>query len=793
MLSAWRDSRAWGGKLMTGMRGRFSGRPALLALACLSLALAACDGSDGPSGPPGPPGDPGGEGPPGPIGPPATGQIIIGNGSTPSAEQVARAGRIIAEITGVSLESKLVVDFRLTTESGAVVGGLAPGALGFTLAKLKPLSGTQPAQWVSYINRIQTASPAGPQVYTQALQATTESGAAGQLVELGGGQYRYTFATDPANVTEPVPVSFEPAAVHRVGFELRLQAPGNQIFPDNPVFDFVPATGAAVPLARTIADNANCNSCHERLEFHGGPRVTVEYCVTCHNPSTVDPDSGESVDMAYMAHSIHFAGNRAEPYVVYGFGTTEHDYSGVTYPQSVLFCETCHRATEAAPDGDVWKSTASAAVCGGCHVDGLLKTSPDPVTGRVGYAFQHAFDAPYAEGTCINCHAPGGPGGGNEANHLRGVKEAVQIGREQFAYQIIEVLDAVAGERPVITFAVNNPATGGRYDINTDAPFNQGGASLTLDIAWNTSDYSNEGSGSADETTGAPAQPIALDLAYLKANASRNADGSYTVTTADPLPATVTGGVGVALEGRPSVAVPSTGALTNIPVKGATAFFGEPRRTIVSIDRCNACHESLAIHGNNRADNIQLCATCHNPDATDVRRRAGAGFSWSEPSPLDGRGEESIDLRYMIHSIHAAQNVVYGFGNTPHDYRDVTYPQRINNCNACHEPDTYYPTSPTARSVTINSGADRSDWRDDVAITPTAAACWSCHQGGVSSPAALARLHIQQSSGYLPLATDASVTKEALESHSVSAYIETCDFCHGPGAIADVEAAHGLR
>ncbi len=767
---------------MTGTNGRFSGVGALAALGCLSLALAACGGDDGRSGPAGP------AGPTGPIGLPGeTGAIIVGNGSALTSDQVAAMGRIVARIDSVTMNTTPVVEFTLRTELGIRVLGLAPNTLGFTLAKLSP--GSSGEQWVSYINRVQTAGGTTPQVLPQAVQANTESGAAGTLEDLGEGRYRYTFATDPANVTTPVPVSYEPSVVHRVGLEIRLQAPANRIFPDNPVFDFIPGSNTPVALARTIADNANCNTCHERLEFHGGPRVTVEYCVTCHNPGTIDPDSGDSLDMVYMTHAIHMGPLRAAPYVIYGFGGTAHDYSHVTYPQSPLFCETCHAASDVTPLGDAWAETATAAACGGCHVDGLLASTPDATTGRSQYSYEHSFGAA-ADGTCVSCHAPGGPAGSNDENHLRGTREAVQIGREQFAYEIIEISSALAGERPVITFAVNNPATGARYDINADAPFNQGSASLTLDIAWNTSDYSNEGSGSAVAPNGPPAQPFALNLAFLKANAARNADGSYTVTAPDPLPAAATGGIAVALEGRPSVAVPSTGALANIPVKGAVGFAGEPRREIVSIDSCNSCHESLAFHGNNRADNVQLCAVCHNPDATDIRRREG--FSWASPSPLDGKGEESIDMRYMIHAIHAAQNVVYGFGNTAHDYREVGYPQSTSNCEACHEPGTYYPTAPTARSVTINTGADRTDWRDDVAMTPTAAACWACHQASSTSPPDAVKIHIELSGGYIPSPTDTSVTKETLESHATSSYLETCGVCHGQGAPFDVGVLHGL-
>ncbi|MFU8821330.1 MAG: OmcA/MtrC family decaheme c-type cytochrome [Gammaproteobacteria bacterium] len=785
---------------MTRLTGRISGMPALLALACFSLVLSGCDGSDGRPGEDGAPGPAGPEGPTGPegspgVGIPGLGDIVIGNGSLLTATEAEVAGRISAEITAVTAATPPVIEFTLKTQRGGAVLGLAPSALNLTLAKLAPSGDGRPAEWVSYINRIQTGT-AGPIALTQALQANTENGAAGTLQELGQGNYRYTFATNPANVTTPVPVAYDPTNTHRIGFELRFSAPGNQIFPDNPVIDFVPATGAVLPLQKLVAATENCSACHERLELHGGPRVTVEYCVTCHNPSTLDPDSGSKLDMAHMVHSIHKGMDRAIPYQVFGFGGALHDYSEVTYPQSVLFCENCHAESEAAPAGDAWKTTAAASICSGCHIDGLLQDTPDPVTGISALAYQHSFGQ-VSDGVCVSCHAPGriinGQPIGPEEAHLQGVKEAVQIGREQFAYEVIEVTNALAGQQPVITFAVNNPSTGTRYDITTDAPFNQGSASLTLDIAWNTSDYSNELSGSA------PAQPLALNLAFLKANATRNADGSYTVTAPGPMPATVTGGVGVALEGRPSVAVPSTGALTNIPVKGATAYFGTPRREIVSIDSCLNCHESLALHGNNRADNVQLCVVCHNPDATDVRRRARTvdnvvvPYTWDDPSPLDGKGEESIDMRYMIHALHAAQNVVFGFGNTAHDYRDITYPQAINNCGACHKPGTYFPVPVSARSVTINTGANRADWRDDVAMTPNAAACWSCHQAAPDFIAIPTRAHIEQNGGYIPSPTDASVNKEVIEARSNSAYIEACTLCHGPGGTADVEVAHGLK
>ncbi len=131
----------------------------------------------------------------------------------------------------------------------------------------------------------------------------------------------------------PITVPFEPSLTHRVGLEVRLSGAAEPLGPDNPTQDLVPDGGPGSGN-KLIASTVACDTCHERLDLHGGPRHTVEYCVTCHNPGSVDPDSGNSVDMAYMAHSIHAGDLRGPvsparsasanatpvPYIIYGFG-----------------------------------------------------------------------------------------------------------------------------------------------------------------------------------------------------------------------------------------------------------------------------------------------------------------------------------------------------------------------------------------------------------------------------------------------------------------------------------------
>ena len=143
------------------------------------------------------------------------------------------------------------------------------------------------------------------------------------------------------------------------------------------------------------------------------------------------------------------------PYIVYGFGGTAHDYGEVTYPQSTLFCENCHTASEAAPDGDAWMTSPSAAACGGCHAQGLEKTGPDVATGRYAYQYQHSsVDLLVNDGLCGDCHRAGGVGGAILDAHKkpvfasgnRNLRYSVERGRD-FTYEILSVINAAAGQQ----------------------------------------------------------------------------------------------------------------------------------------------------------------------------------------------------------------------------------------------------------------------------------------------------------------------------------------------------------
>ncbi len=775
---------------MVKIEGRLSRFAVLLTVGVLSALLGACDGDDGDDGPRGETGEQGPQGPPG-----APFAVVVGDGSGLSAEKIEEIGTLLVTISSAQVDGRARLEFRVTAADGSPALEIDPNAFLFTLAKLVPSTDGLPTRWQSYINRVQNSSSSGPAVLPSAIQANSERGSAGTLEELGEGQYRYTYAVDLENVTTPIAVAYEPTLTHRLGLEIRLSGAAEELAPDNPVIDVLPASGAVVARAKEIATTEQCAACHVRFALHGGPRRSVEYCVTCHNPGTVDPDGGESVDLAYMAHSIHLGEARSAHYIVYGFGGTAHDYSEVTYPQSPLYCENCHNA-DAGADGGNWTSTASASACGGCHVDGLLKTGPSPTTGLYTYQYQHSFgSSAVADGLCVSCHSQGSVAGSNAENHLKGEKLAKSVADAEWAYEVISVTGSAPGEFPVVTFAVNNPSDGSRYDIVADPEFNAGGASsLTVDIGWSTDDYFNEGSGAADATSGPPGQPVSLDLAYLQENATPNADGSYTVTSPVAVLDSLEGDIAVTIEGHPAGDFDGDGTYSDrIPVKGVVFFPGQARRNVVDIDKCGNCHEYLAFHGSNRNNEPQQCVFCHSRDATDVRRREGAGIDWDNPDPVDGLGEASLDFKWMIHSIHVSDYVGYGFGNRQNDFTHVTWPQNEglpSNCLACHEDGMFYPY--TTRSTTVGSGAVRDDWRDDEAVTATAAACWSCHKAAPDFIATPARSHILQNGGYIAdgdPATPEAFSKLLIEQGSL---VESCDVCHGPGRIADVAEAHGL-
>jgi OmcA/MtrC family decaheme c-type cytochrome len=733
-----------------------------LSLALAAGLLAGCSGDDGNRGAAGEPG------PPGP-------------GTTSDAAVLNFA------VDAIAVGGPPVVDFTLTNEDGVRYTGLAQGQIRFTLAKLVPGANGAPSAWQGYINRTETKGAGAWGAGGTAIQANSESN--GTLVNNLDGTYTYTFANDVTAITAPLAVSWDPALTHRLG--VQISGGGQPV--TNATYDWRPADGATAGLVqRDIVQTASCNECHGKLALHGGGRLEVGLCVTCHNPGSSDANSGNTVDFKVLVHKIHRGEHLPSveaggEYAIWGFGDTKHDFSDVVHPQDIRNCAKCHDGADAAtPQGDNWQAVPSVEACGACHDDVNFATGAN-----------HGQDQFVAQnGECTICHSVGGFVGSVAASHAIPEREA----GANFALNVISVANAAPGQFPVITYEVTNPSAGNaRYNIinGADPVWSNGAVSILL--GWDTGDHHNRGNGSSST----PASAVSLNgkAASGGNNAApvANGDGTFTVTSLRAIPASVTGSGVAGMTARAAGDLNGDGDFTDaddrIPIKSAVRYFAitdvvaVPRRSVVDIvNQCDDCHDQLTLHGDSRTDEPQLCVICHNPRNTDIARRPKNGDGTVNIAlTLDGKQEESIDFKRMVHGIHSAEKrendfVVYGFGGTPFNFGTVRFPGVLNNCRTCHKPDTY--TLPLASSVlatTVSTGnilvnpGYIQDQTDDRVTTRTSIVCSTCHDSAV------AQIHMEQNGAQFSiLVTD--VNNDA----------ETCEVCHGPGRVADVNEVHSV-
>lgn len=750
----------------------------VLALAAMVTACGGGGGGDRAEGVAPGPEDPGGSVPP-----PAP--------ELPAAPGYAEAARILAAITSAQVADSghAEVTFQVTDETGAAITDLELENVRFVLAKLQASElGGATGEWQSYINRIeQPDTSVGPGTEPRLQSHYEDSRAGGELQNNLDGTYTYNYVADVNNLdadiqaqadAEGLDLSYEPDRTHRVAIQF-----GGGPNAVNPFYDWIPATGASEVFGMQIAATGNCNRCHDPLAIHGGGRIEVEYCVTCHNSGSGDAHSGNTVAMKNMIHKIHMGANLPSvqdggEYVIYGFQNRPHDYSHVEYPQDPRNCQNCHVGTgttnEFYPEvaltsqGDNWAEYATRDTCGSCH---------DNVDWDLHAGGQHD------DSGCSSCHQEGGFAGSIASSHQLLIRD------EAARYEAVveNVASSGPGENPSVDIRVTNPYTGEDYDILSDEPFTTSGASLNVKLAWSTTDYSNTGNG---ETNASAVSQSALSTA------TPNGDGSFNVLFEEALPDSTTppgvaaSGSGVALiDGHPVIAVEEGEDPVNIPIRDAHAFFSidepdakpVPRRDSADMGACLNCHQNLVLHGENRADNLQSCVACHNPRNTDRTVRETA----STP-PTDGKQEESLDMKTMIHAIHAAamrENPlqIVGFrGFNTHVYNEehVQYPGRLGNCVTCHGDEGYeLPLAAGALGTTVDTGVDRTDPADDTVITPATAVCASCHDS------ALATEHM------LSLGGRFDTSQAAIDNGDV---IEQCDLCHAAGRDHEVRRLHGI-
>lgn len=689
------------------------------------------------------------------------------------------------QITGVTIAGGTVtVDFKLFESSNNLIpiAGVTSSNIRFTLAKL--VTGADGvSNWQSYINTTEIKEPGDPGNApdgtptpdgTEAVQATAERASTNidMFDDNGDGTYSYQLSFDITTVTNPLtgaPITYDASMTHRIAMQLT----------DNVANAFVNFVPNALPTLNTtnatrdIVTNASCNDCHLKLGLHGGDRIQTAYCVTCHNPGSTDANSGNTVDFKVMIHKIH--AGEASPeveaggeYAIWGFNNSKNDYSTVVYPQDLRNCTKCHEDSAATPDGDNWKNVPSEAACTSCH------EAPDP--------------ADYPNFPNLT------------ADEIETAHEIpAQVAAAKFKYNIESITDQIGdsqldpGDFVKVTFSVTDPTLGDlAYNILTDPQFTApGGASrLAILIGWDTTDITNTGSGSD------PAQPISINpLSSGPTPATDNGDGTFTVASTVAIPANVAGSGVVAIEGHPAVeTTPGSGVYNlRVPVKNVfqnftiTGSSTAARRTVVNIDSCNRCHGVLSLHGNNRTNEPQVCVICHNANATDIEVRPA-----DPATAVDGKVEEAIDFKYMIHAIHAGaaeehgfrENgiVVYGFGGSVNDFSEVRMPagtDNLKNCGGCHTGSTFeVPLDEDALPTTNLTEANLASPNDDKNITPTASVCSSCHDS------LAAKTHMTEEGGRFDFVAFAPA-----ESGGGGGGGSQADLC-GPGPISAQPAGH---
>lgn len=616
----------------------------------------------------------------------------------------------------IGADRKPVVTFKVTDGSGQPLdkdGNLTPGVvgLGMLIAYLPQNS----SQYVNYATRVQTSPITG----VSAQQATTDSG--GTYVSLGDGVYTYTFKT-------VLPSNYDTTATHTVGiYASRDLTPfGLSRYVSDVIKNFVP-NGSPVTKVRDVVATANCNACHDPLAAHGSTgRQAVEICILCHSPQTVDPDTGNTVDMKVFIHKIHDGSSlpsvkAGKPYQIIGFNQSVADYSTVAFPMDIRNCTACHKNTTQVNN---YLLNPTRDTCGACHDDINWKTGANHVAGS------QADDS-----KCAWCHLPDGQGEYDVA-----VKDAhiPEYKSSQLLYpklQVLSVTSTAPGQKPTVTFKITDKKN------NVMDPNKMGRLSLTL--AGPTSDY----------------KWFATENALGKVTVASGV-GSYTFTTAIPSDAKGTyvleseAYVSTVVSKLVKPAVTVRDAIDNVVTPFAVTGTLTPRRGVVATANCVKCHDKLLLHGSNR-NQIEACVVCHNPTMTDSGQR-----------PATANPAETIDLPILIHKIHTGENLnndftIYGFGGSKNNFNDIRYPGDRRDCLQCHVAGTYtVPVAKTATPVTT----PRSYWNPTM---PTAAACLACHDS-------------------LDAAAHALINTAIIQGNQA----ESCSVCHKEGADNAVSLVH---
>jgi OmcA/MtrC family decaheme c-type cytochrome len=305
----------------------------------------------------------------------------------------------ILGVTGVGPGQKATVTFQLTNGDGSIVDPAHIGAsasLSLVLAGPTTDYGTGQASPAQPISESATGANFNGSVATYTFNKPIPSNATGTWAVTV--QTRRTITFNPAPVKGPT--TFTEGAV-------------------NPV-TYVAVTDAAPVARRALVSLDTCNKCHDRLATtfsHGGQRISIEYCVFCHNPNADDSpmrpaaaNPPESISFKRMIHRIHTGTNLTQTYTIYGFGGAVSTFNDVLFPGNTMNCLQCHTSTSTynlpLPSGTIPNITQrdyfspqgpATAACTGCHDNADVAA----------HAYLNTVQSPFFAEACATCHGTG--------------------------------------------------------------------------------------------------------------------------------------------------------------------------------------------------------------------------------------------------------------------------------------------------------------------------------------------------------------------------------------------------
>ncbi|PTA49841.1 cytochrome C [Shewanella morhuae] len=302
----------------------------LLAASAVTMALTGCGGSDGNSGEPG---EPGGE---------PAGAIKTLNFTFEKA---------------IITDGLPRVDFRVTNEDDMPVVGLQ--YFKFYAEQLVPQGATGAGNASQWQYLIDETCDLTPQVKK----------CAGSLVDNKNGSYSYSFST---NLNSSTRAAYNSELAQRIVLNNYIRGTTPAPLPDGTtlpvftgIFDYVADTGAEATYSRKIVTTASCNTCHEDVINAKHYTSDVNFCASCHTEGKAKPGNEFNV----LVHAKH---------------------KDLTLG-SLDSCQSCHTASDAAPDWGNWSRIPTAATCGSCH-------------SNIDFAAGKGHSQQLDNSNCIACH-----------------------------------------------------------------------------------------------------------------------------------------------------------------------------------------------------------------------------------------------------------------------------------------------------------------------------------------------------------------------------------------------------